>query len=147
MAIRSNMQIKIKVNRLLVSNTRLFSLPNHTQVYRAIAFLFLKKITITDVTDITSARIFLGGAPLLSTFYMLMSIKAARQRDIPSHTDYAMRCFLYSIEGGGTIRQGWNLSVGELGQKKLGYGMLVHCQMIHSCFIVSRHFTHTTTPC
>merc|ERR1719237_1133139 len=36
---------------------------------------------------------------------MTLSIKAARQRDIPAHTEYAMRCFLYSIEGAGTIRQ------------------------------------------
>ena len=65
---------------------------------------------IIQWTELTIARLFLGGAPVLSTFYMIMSIKAARQHDILAHTEYAMRCFLYSIEGGGTIRQGWKLT-------------------------------------
>ena len=56
--------------------------------------------------NLTAPRVILGGVPVLATFYMTLSIKAARQRDIPAHTEYAMRCFLYSIEGAGTIRQG-----------------------------------------
>ena len=47
-----------------------------------------------------------GGITVISIVNMVLSIKAARRRDIPAHTDHAMRCFLYSIEGAGTIRQG-----------------------------------------
>ena len=47
----------------------------------------------------------LGSLTIVSTAYMILSIKAVKQGDIPGHTDYAIRSFLYSIEGAGTIRQ------------------------------------------
>ena len=47
----------------------------------------------------------LGSLTIVSTAYMILSIKAVKQGDIPAHTDYAIRSFLYSIEGAGTIRQ------------------------------------------
>ena len=49
-------------------------------------------------------RVGLGSLVFLSTTWMLLSIKAAMDRDIPKHKDYIIRCFLYSIEGAGTIR-------------------------------------------
>ena len=50
-------------------------------------------------------RIGLGSLTFVSSTYMVLSILAAKNHDIPTHTDYAIRCFLYSIEGAGTIRQ------------------------------------------
>ena len=49
-------------------------------------------------------RIGLGALTFLSSTYMYMSIKAAINHDIQSHTKYAFRAFVYSIEGAGTIR-------------------------------------------
>lgn len=47
----------------------------------------------------------LGGLTFISTAYMLLSMKAIWEGRISEHQDYAIRCFLYSIEGAGTIRQ------------------------------------------
>lgn len=47
----------------------------------------------------------LGSLTFLSTAYMLLSMKAIWEGRISEHQDYAIRCFLYSIEGAGTIRQ------------------------------------------
>ena len=47
----------------------------------------------------------LGSLTFVSTAYMLLSMKAIWNGRISDHQDYAVRCFLYSIEGAGTIRQ------------------------------------------
>ena len=53
-------------------------------------------------------RVMLGGITVISIVNMVLAIRAARHRHILRHKDYAMRSFLYSIEGAGTIRQGQN---------------------------------------
>ena len=50
------------------------------------------------------AKVMLGNVVLVSSTYMVLAIKAVKNKDIRGHTDYAVRSFLYSIEGAGTIR-------------------------------------------
>jgi len=48
--------------------------------------------------------------------YMILGIKSARRGDIEQHIDQMFRCFIYSIEGAGTIRTvGYLLWLGGLG--------------------------------
>ena len=49
-------------------------------------------------------RTLLGSNLLLSSGHLIMSILSVRAGNILKHKDHAIKCFLYSIEGAGTIR-------------------------------------------
>ena len=50
------------------------------------------------------SKVALGSIAFMSMTYMILAIKAAKKHDTRAHVDYAIRSYLYSIEGAGTIR-------------------------------------------
>merc|ERR1712190_673015 len=79
--------------------------------------------------DIAQHRVFtkvmLASVVTISSTYFVQAIKFARAKKHQLHTDCMVRCFLYSIEGAGTIRTvGWFMWLG-------GYGPTM-CQAEHA---------------
>ena len=65
----------------------------------------LNNLVFDEARHHWAARAQLGSITLVSSAYMVLSLRAVRNGKISEHQDFAIRSFLYSIEGAGTIRQ------------------------------------------